>query len=166
MQDNPSEDEEFRPSSEMIKIWQTMEREIIRSEDKQCREAQRDSRVGDVCRSDTAMVPNKSCDEESRASDLSTITEESTSPSPLKHQTGSLKAFGEEAIVLRAPVPRVAQLKGLLQENIVSFVKNELQKIKKNLSPDDPECLESQREDEEVLDAEDEEQRRSSRESF
>ncbi|XP_027132011.1 NLR family CARD domain-containing protein 3-like [Larimichthys crocea] len=54
----------------------------------------------------------------------------------------------------------------LLEENIVSFVKNELKKIRKNLSPDDPECLESQREDEEVLDGEDEEQRRSSRESF
>ncbi|KAF3841654.1 hypothetical protein F7725_023605 [Dissostichus mawsoni] len=34
------------------------------------------------------------------------------------------------------------------------------------LSSDYPECLESQREDEEVLDGEDEEQRRSSREAF
>ncbi|TKS65064.1 Pleckstrin -like proteiny domain-containing family G member 3 [Collichthys lucidus] len=105
MRDNLSEDEEFRPSSEMIKIWQTMEREITRSEDKRRREAQRDSRADDVCRSD------KTCDGESGASDLSTITEESTSPSPIKHRTGSLKAFREEAIVLRAPVPRVAQLK-------------------------------------------------------
>lgn len=54
----------------------------------------------------------------------------------------------------------------LLEENIVTFVKNELKRIQKALSPDDPECLESQREDEEVLDGEDEEQRRSSRESF
>ncbi|TKS65068.1 Pleckstrin -like proteiny domain-containing family G member 3 [Collichthys lucidus] len=105
MRDNLSEDEEFRPSSEMIKIWQTMEREITRSEDKRRREAQRDSRADDVCRSD------KTCDGESGASDLSTITEESTSPSPIKHRTGSLKAFREEAVVLRAPVPRVAQLK-------------------------------------------------------
>ncbi|XP_030264908.1 NLR family CARD domain-containing protein 3-like, partial [Sparus aurata] len=54
----------------------------------------------------------------------------------------------------------------LLEENIVTFVKNELKKIQKVLSSDYPECLESQREDEEVLDGEDEEQRRSSREAF
>ncbi|XP_076579396.1 NACHT, LRR and PYD domains-containing protein 3-like isoform X1 [Chaetodon auriga] len=54
----------------------------------------------------------------------------------------------------------------LLEENIVSFVRNELKKIKTVLSPDYPECLESQGEDEEVLDGEDAEQRRSSREAF
>ncbi|XP_033182538.1 protein NLRC3-like, partial [Anabas testudineus] len=54
----------------------------------------------------------------------------------------------------------------LLEENIVTFVKNELKKIHKVLSPDYPQCLESQREDEEMLDGEDEEQRRSSREAF
>ncbi|XP_076579397.1 NLR family CARD domain-containing protein 3-like isoform X2 [Chaetodon auriga] len=54
----------------------------------------------------------------------------------------------------------------LLEENIVSFVRNELKKIKMVLSSDDPECLESQGEDEEVLDGEDAEQRRSSREAF
>uniref|UniRef100_A0A3Q1JNL4 NACHT domain-containing protein n=1 Tax=Anabas testudineus TaxID=64144 RepID=A0A3Q1JNL4_ANATE len=41
-----------------------------------------------------------------------------------------------------------------------------MKKIQKVLSPDYPQCLESQREDEEVLDGEDEEQRRSSREAF
>ncbi|XP_059211865.1 NLR family CARD domain-containing protein 3-like [Centropristis striata] len=54
----------------------------------------------------------------------------------------------------------------LLEGNIVSFVKNELKKFQRVLSPDYPECLESQREDEEVLDGEDEEQRRRSREAF
>ncbi|XP_070850219.1 NLR family CARD domain-containing protein 3-like [Chaetodon trifascialis] len=54
----------------------------------------------------------------------------------------------------------------LLEENIVSFVRNELKKIKTVLSPDYPESLESQGEDEEVLDGEDAEQRRSSREAF
>ncbi|XP_067439913.1 NLR family CARD domain-containing protein 3-like isoform X2 [Thunnus thynnus] len=54
----------------------------------------------------------------------------------------------------------------LLEENIVTFVKNELRKMQKVLSPDYPECLESQREDEEVLDGEEEEQRRSSRDAF
>ncbi|XP_069028628.1 NLR family CARD domain-containing protein 3-like [Embiotoca jacksoni] len=53
----------------------------------------------------------------------------------------------------------------LLEENMISFVKNELKKMQKILSPDYPECLESQCEDEEVLEGEDEEQRRS-RESF
>uniref|UniRef100_I3K0S5 NACHT domain-containing protein n=1 Tax=Oreochromis niloticus TaxID=8128 RepID=I3K0S5_ORENI len=46
----------------------------------------------------------------------------------------------------------------LLEDNIIIFVKNELQKIQKVLSPDDPECLESQREEDE--------HRRSSREAF
>ncbi|KAI3365868.1 hypothetical protein L3Q82_000857 [Scortum barcoo] len=40
----------------------------------------------------------------------------------------------------------------LLEENIVTFVKNELKKIQKLLTSDYPECLESQREDEEMLD--------------
>ncbi|XP_069028657.1 protein NLRC3-like [Embiotoca jacksoni] len=53
----------------------------------------------------------------------------------------------------------------LLEENMISFVKNELKKMQKILSLDYPECLESQSEDEEVLEGEDEEQRRS-RESF
>ncbi|XP_042274296.1 NLR family CARD domain-containing protein 3-like [Thunnus maccoyii] len=54
----------------------------------------------------------------------------------------------------------------LLEENIITFVKNELKKIQKVLSSDYPECLESQREDEKVLDSEEEEQKRSSREAF
>ncbi|XP_055364048.1 protein NLRC3-like isoform X1 [Betta splendens] len=54
----------------------------------------------------------------------------------------------------------------LLEENIVTFVQKELKKIQKGLSPDYPECLESQRENEEELDGEDEEQRRSSRDAF
>ncbi|XP_067430451.1 NLR family CARD domain-containing protein 3-like isoform X2 [Thunnus thynnus] len=54
----------------------------------------------------------------------------------------------------------------LLEENIVTFVKNELKKMQKVLSPNYPECLESQREDEEVLDSKEEEQRRSSRDAF
>ncbi|XP_040911031.1 NACHT, LRR and PYD domains-containing protein 12-like [Toxotes jaculatrix] len=54
----------------------------------------------------------------------------------------------------------------LLEENIATFVKTELKNIQKVVNPDYPECSESQREDEEVLDSEDEEQRRSSREAF
>ncbi|XP_078147127.1 uncharacterized protein LOC139929922 isoform X3 [Centroberyx gerrardi] len=54
----------------------------------------------------------------------------------------------------------------LLEENIVTFVKNELKRVQRVLSPDYPECSEKQREDEEVVDSEEEEQRRSSREAF
>ncbi|XP_056226665.1 NACHT, LRR and PYD domains-containing protein 3-like isoform X2 [Seriola aureovittata] len=54
----------------------------------------------------------------------------------------------------------------LLEENTVAFVKNELKKMHKLLSPDYPECSGSRREDEELLGGEDEEQRRSSREAF
>ncbi|CAI5657729.1 unnamed protein product [Oreochromis niloticus] len=46
----------------------------------------------------------------------------------------------------------------LLEDNIITFVKNELKKIQKVLSPYYPECLESQREDDE--------EKRSSREAF
>ncbi|XP_015256478.1 PREDICTED: protein NLRC3-like [Cyprinodon variegatus] len=54
----------------------------------------------------------------------------------------------------------------LLEENIVSFVKNELKKIQKVLSPADPEGSKIVWEDEEVLEVEDEEQKRSSREAL
>ncbi|XP_071371316.1 protein NLRC3-like [Centroberyx affinis] len=54
----------------------------------------------------------------------------------------------------------------LLEENIVTFVRNELKKFQRVLSPDCPECIERQREDEEVMDGEEEEQRSSSREAL
>uniref|UniRef100_UPI0037E9956C NLR family CARD domain-containing protein 3-like isoform X2 n=1 Tax=Semicossyphus pulcher TaxID=241346 RepID=UPI0037E9956C len=54
----------------------------------------------------------------------------------------------------------------LLEENIVTFVKNELKKMQKVLTSDYPECLESQREDEEEFHCEEAEQRRSSREAL
>ncbi|CAI5670303.1 unnamed protein product [Oreochromis niloticus] len=46
----------------------------------------------------------------------------------------------------------------LLEDNIITFVKNELKKIQKALNPNKPQCLEFQREDDE--------QRSSSREAF
>ncbi|XP_032364270.1 NLR family CARD domain-containing protein 3 isoform X2 [Etheostoma spectabile] len=54
----------------------------------------------------------------------------------------------------------------LLEENIVTFVKNELKKIQKALNQDYAEFLEGQKKGECVLDREDEEQIRSSREAF
>ncbi|XP_047433066.1 NACHT, LRR and PYD domains-containing protein 3-like [Mugil cephalus] len=54
----------------------------------------------------------------------------------------------------------------LLEDNIVTFVKNELKKFHKVLSPGYPKCLEGQMEDDEVLEGEDEEQRKINREAF
>ncbi|KAK2842798.1 hypothetical protein Q5P01_012998 [Channa striata] len=54
----------------------------------------------------------------------------------------------------------------LLEDNIVTFVKNQLKEIQRVLRADYPECSESQQKEEVVLDSEDEEQRRSSRESL
>ncbi|XP_078145958.1 uncharacterized protein LOC139911855 [Centroberyx gerrardi] len=59
--------------------------------------------------------------------------------------------------------PNPASLQ-LLEENIVTFVKNELKRSQRVLVY--PECLERQMEDEEVVDGEEEEQRSSSREAF
>ncbi|XP_031669601.1 NLR family CARD domain-containing protein 3-like [Oncorhynchus kisutch] len=52
----------------------------------------------------------------------------------------------------------------LLEENIMTFVKNELKMFKRILNPELPEGFESQKHDEEVVDAEDEKQESSARE--
>uniref|UniRef100_A0A674CHU6 B30.2/SPRY domain-containing protein n=1 Tax=Salmo trutta TaxID=8032 RepID=A0A674CHU6_SALTR len=52
----------------------------------------------------------------------------------------------------------------LLEEKIMTFVKNELKMFKRILSPELPEVFESQKQDEEVVDAEDEKQESSARE--
>uniref|UniRef100_A0A3Q2USI3 B30.2/SPRY domain-containing protein n=1 Tax=Haplochromis burtoni TaxID=8153 RepID=A0A3Q2USI3_HAPBU len=63
----------------------------------------------------------------------------------------------------RYSVPKaVTELEG----NVITFVKNELKKIQKVLSPNYRECLKRQKEDEEVLEGRDEEKRRSSKEAF
>ncbi|XP_030608470.1 protein NLRC3-like [Archocentrus centrarchus] len=54
----------------------------------------------------------------------------------------------------------------LLEENIICFVKNELKKIQKVLNPDYPESLESQKEDEELLEVEEEASKKENREAF
>ncbi|KAM4606549.1 protein NLRC3-like [Polymixia lowei] len=53
----------------------------------------------------------------------------------------------------------------LLEENIITFVKNELKRFQRVLSSDYPECLERQMEDEEAGGGEEEEQRRRDREA-
>ncbi|XP_071029013.1 LOW QUALITY PROTEIN: NLR family CARD domain-containing protein 3-like [Oncorhynchus clarkii lewisi] len=52
----------------------------------------------------------------------------------------------------------------MLEENIMTFVKNELKMFKRILSPELPEGFESQKQDKEVVDAEDEKQESSARE--
>ncbi|XP_030612124.1 NLR family CARD domain-containing protein 3-like isoform X2 [Archocentrus centrarchus] len=54
----------------------------------------------------------------------------------------------------------------MLEDNIMTFVKNEMKKIKRFLGLDCPECSESQMEDEGLLEGEDEKKRRNSREAF
>ncbi|XP_055776566.1 NLR family CARD domain-containing protein 3-like [Salvelinus fontinalis] len=51
----------------------------------------------------------------------------------------------------------------LLEENIMTFVKNELKMFKRILSPELPEVFEGQKQDKEVVDAEDEKQESSAR---
>ncbi|GAA6233096.1 NLR family CARD domain-containing protein 3-like [Lates japonicus] len=53
-----------------------------------------------------------------------------------------------------------------LEDSIVTYVKNKLKRFKQVLSSDYPECLQRQSEDETLMDGEDEEQRRSSREGL
>ncbi|XP_052375884.1 NACHT, LRR and PYD domains-containing protein 7-like [Oncorhynchus keta] len=58
----------------------------------------------------------------------------------------------------------LASIFSLLEENIITFVKNELKRYKRILSPELPEGFESQKQDKEVVDAEDEKQESSARE--
>ncbi|KAM9471291.1 NLR family CARD domain-containing protein 3-like isoform 2-T2 [Salvelinus alpinus] len=58
----------------------------------------------------------------------------------------------------------LASIFSMLEENIMTFVKNELNKFKRILSPELPEGFESQKQDKEVVDAEDEKQESSARE--
>ncbi|XP_033970566.1 NLR family CARD domain-containing protein 3-like isoform X2 [Trematomus bernacchii] len=54
----------------------------------------------------------------------------------------------------------------LLEENMFAYLKKELKKFQKVLRTNNPECFESQGKSEEVVDGEEEEQRRSRREAF
>ncbi|XP_071058457.1 NLR family CARD domain-containing protein 3-like [Pseudochaenichthys georgianus] len=83
------------------------------------------------------------------------------SDGPRVHQQRSEGPGGQSALQLQTDLDSIFML---LEDHIVTFVKNELKKIQTVLTSDYPECLEIQREDE-VLDGEDEEQR-SSREAF
>ncbi|XP_064866929.1 NLR family CARD domain-containing protein 3-like isoform X3 [Oncorhynchus nerka] len=58
----------------------------------------------------------------------------------------------------------LASIFSLLEEKIMTFVKNELKMFKRILSPEFPQGFESQKQDKEVVDAEDEKQESSARE--
>ncbi|XP_031677219.1 NLR family CARD domain-containing protein 3-like [Oncorhynchus kisutch] len=58
----------------------------------------------------------------------------------------------------------LASIFSLLEEKMMTFVKNELRLFKRNLCPELPEGFESQKQDKEVVDAEDEKQESSARE--
>uniref|UniRef100_A0A8C7HGV2 NACHT domain-containing protein n=1 Tax=Oncorhynchus kisutch TaxID=8019 RepID=A0A8C7HGV2_ONCKI len=66
--------------------------------------------------------------------------------------------------VLMSCLTDLLDLFQLLEEKMMTFVKNELKMFKRILSPELPEGFESQKQDKEVLDAEDEQQESSARE--
>ncbi|CAB1342606.1 unnamed protein product, partial [Coregonus sp. 'balchen'] len=134
LQERHIHDEEFRPSSEMIKVWQDMEKKGSRSQGEargpvKDREAQQktSSVAGpSLCR--RSQTPKKNSEPEPEDSfmileeaNLSTITEESMSPSPIKRKglglgrTASLRdprrSRIDEGRLSRAPMPRVIQLR-------------------------------------------------------
>ncbi|XP_064182191.1 pleckstrin homology domain-containing family G member 3 isoform X3 [Anguilla rostrata] len=135
-------EEEFRPSSEMIKVWQDMEMEVNGTlaeplgaskakEGGQGREAgpslsQRDSSSNNKPEAEYSepLMILEECD-------LSTISEESTVPSPVNaspdrevgpDQPASLNETRRpqrESRVSRAPIPRVISLRGNMEEDLL-----------------------------------------------
>ncbi|XP_078138974.1 protein NLRC3-like isoform X1 [Centroberyx gerrardi] len=78
-----------------------------------------------------------------------------------KHPERSEVPIGQSAQEAQTDL---ASIYMLLEENVLTFVKNELKSFQRVLIPDYPECLERQREDEEVADSEEKEQGRRARE--
>ncbi|KAM6954063.1 pleckstrin homology domain-containing family G member 3 [Aplochiton taeniatus] len=140
-QERSIKDEEFCPSSEMIKVWQDMERAVSRSQTEATghtrpQGAMRNLNVSHPSLSERNQIPKNSPEKETGESlivseelDLSTITEESTSPSPVKERnTGvgrigrlgqTLKPWKDEGTAPRAPTPRVIQLRAEAERELV-----------------------------------------------
>ncbi|KAL6485911.1 hypothetical protein MHYP_G00053030 [Metynnis hypsauchen] len=121
----------FRPSSEMIKVWQDMEREVTRSQQERKAIRSRETpQFRGACTSLSRITQNTSKCTEAQDGDsmmklegLSTITEESSTPSPVKGKGKGLgravslneavmyRPVPEECRSLRAPVPSILQLR-------------------------------------------------------
>ncbi|KAG7466340.1 hypothetical protein MATL_G00163680 [Megalops atlanticus] len=142
LSDIPISDEEFRPSSEMIKVWQDMEEKVNRSpaepqgalntrEDAPCRGASPSlSRKGPsgngkpTAEYSEPLMILEECD-------LSTISEESSILSPVKASPGREVGLGragslnethrsqQEGRVSRAPIPRVISLRADVEEDLL-----------------------------------------------
>uniref|UniRef100_A0A8C7F0Q3 Pleckstrin homology and RhoGEF domain containing G3 n=1 Tax=Oncorhynchus kisutch TaxID=8019 RepID=A0A8C7F0Q3_ONCKI len=133
-QERHIQDDEFRPSSEMIKVWQDMEKKGSRSQGeargpvKDTEAQHKTSRVAGPSLSRRSQTPKKNSESEPDDSfmileeaDLSTITEESMSPSPIKSKVLGLgrtasvrdprRSRVDEGRLSRAPMPRVIQLR-------------------------------------------------------
>lgn len=137
LRDFSAQDDEFLPSSEMIKVWQEMEKELTKTQDEprgaaRRREAYRLKVASPGMSKKVATATSRTASETDSAeplmileeSDLSTISEESSSPSPNKGRgmvLGRSASLNDclhpleypppERRVLRAPVPRVIQLR-------------------------------------------------------
>ncbi|KAL0965079.1 hypothetical protein UPYG_G00276510 [Umbra pygmaea] len=121
------QDEEFRPSSEMIKVWQDMEKKVSSSRG-ETRGPVKTNRISNPNLSRRSQTPTKNSELEPEDSlmvvekaELSNITEESMSPSPNKTKglglgcTASVwdpsRARMDEGRLPRMPMPRVVQLR-------------------------------------------------------
>ncbi|XP_051954783.1 pleckstrin homology domain-containing family G member 3-like [Xyrauchen texanus] len=127
------QEEVFRPSSEMIKVWQDMEREVTRCQgDLKALQPQETPYFRGTSPSLSRMGQNQGKTSQTEGgdglilledSDLSTITEESSTPSPLKEKEKILnhassenegirpRIWEDEGRPIRALVPRVIQLR-------------------------------------------------------
>lgn len=132
----PITDDEFRPSSEMIKVWQEMEMEVNGDlkEHQDSLKSQKDMNSGPSLSQRGKGGPEAKYSEPLiilEESDLSTISEESSVVSPLKSskdvEEGKLQidSLGEspdpneEGRVPRTPVPRIISLGSELEEDLL-----------------------------------------------
>ncbi|XP_048831503.1 pleckstrin homology domain-containing family G member 3 isoform X2 [Brienomyrus brachyistius] len=136
--DMPITDDEFRPSSEMIMVWQEMEMEMEVNGDlkehQDSLKSQKDTYSGPSLSQRAKGGPEAKYSEPLiilEESDLSTISEESSVVSPLKSskdaEEGKLQidSLGEslgpyeEGRVPRTPVPRIISLRSELEEDML-----------------------------------------------
>ncbi|XP_041868282.1 NACHT, LRR and PYD domains-containing protein 3-like [Melanotaenia boesemani] len=113
-----------------------------------------DKRAGSISEQQNLPGPEPSClsFKSNRSKDV--IIDFKSDPQRVDQQSSELPS-GQSAQQHQTQLDSIFML---LEDNMINFVKNELKKIQKLLSPDYPECS--------VLEGEDEEQRKSSREAL